>query len=177
MAGKLGRWVSGGAQAVDLLQPQPERGRGLASLLRRSQAVAADRRLERVGELTALEHPRRAQVVQELVSADVDQRAPRQREQAPAEWRVLEGRGPCARDGNAVGGEHALEQRARGCHRAQNDSDLVEWHSRSQLLEHVRRDELSLRPLAAGLEQPHGGAWIDSGAGALEQPALEVVQR
>ena len=44
-------------------------------------------------------------------------------------------------------------------------------------LEHLGADELGLRALAARLEQPHRAVRRPRSRAALEQPALEVVQR
>jgi hypothetical protein len=111
LRGQLSRRVDRRRYRIDLAQGPAEL---LARLVRGTQPLAANVGLETVGQLSAVEDPRRAQVVEQVLGAGsvTEQRAARQREQPPAQRGVPERQLTLDRDLDPVLLEHPLDQSA-----------------------------------------------------------------
>ena len=80
-------------------------------------------------------------------------------------------------DGDPVVGEPGREHLDRGAALAHEHRDVLGRHALAHQLEHLGGHELGLGALAARLQQAHRAVGRARIAPALEQPALQVVQR
>ena len=148
------------------------RGRSGVGLLGPAHA-----RLQRVDLRRAgLDHPRRAQPREQVLRATARQRRASARQHAGAQPRAGQRDPPRPRHLDPVRAEHLREQRRRA-RPAQEHRDVLRRDPVAHQLQHLGADDLRLGALAAGLEQPHRTVGRPPLGAALEQRALEVVQR
>ena len=167
----LGR---GDRERVELVQrplPQPPRVGG------RHRLRAPGPRVQRVRGVGVGELARRAQPRDHVAGRPARQRRAREREQAGAEPGAGQRQPRVGRDGHAVVRQPGREQLDRGAALAHEHGDVLGFHALAHQLEHLGGHQLGLRALAARLEQAHRAVGRAGLAAALEQPALEVVQR
>ena len=133
------------------------------------ERVAAHVRLEPVGGLGVGQPAGRAQVGQQVGGAPPLERRARAGQHAGAEPRAPERDAPVVGDGDPVAGEHLGEQRRDARVAAQQHRDVRRGDALAHQLEHLGADELRLRALAAGLEQPDGAVRRPPVGRGLEQ--------
>ena len=150
LARQLAERVGRLGQRVEVVQLPAEARPRLGG---RPDALAADRRLERIGDVRGVQHPRRAEIFEQILGAALTQHAAGQRKHAVPERGLTERHSMTARDRDPVEIEHVPELRGGPIERTVDDHDLVPGHASLQERQHFGGDEFRLGALAAGLEQ------------------------